>query len=124
MTSGKKILVVEDESIVAEDIRKSLLNMGYSVPSIASSGEEAIKKASEHKPDLVLMDIMLEGEIDGIKAADIIRSSSDIPVIFQTAYSDDKILARAKITEPFGYIIKPFKERELRINIKIALYKH
>lgn len=123
MISGKKILVVEDEFIIAENIRKCLINLGYSVPSIASSGEEAIEKASEYKPDLVLMDIMLKGEIDGIKAAEMIRSSSHIPIIFLTAYSDEKILEKAKITEPFGYIIKPFKERELYINIEISLYK-
>lgn len=120
---GKKILVVEDEYIIAEDIRKSLINLGYSVPFIVSSGEEAIEKAKEYDPDLVLMDIMLDGEMDGIKAAEMIRSSSNIPIIFLTAFSDEKILERAKITEPYGYIIKPFKERELRINIEIALYK-
>ena len=124
MLPEKKILVVEDEIIVAEDMKRSLKNMGYSVPSIASSGEEAIKKAKEHNPNLILMDIMLDGEMDGITAADKIRATSNIPIIFQTAYSDEKILERAKITEPFGYIIKPFKERELRINIEIALYKY
>lgn len=118
-----RILIVEDESIVAEDIRRSLQNMGYSILSMASSGEEAIEKVKEFKPDLVLMDIMLEGEMDGIEAADMIHSFSNIPIIFLTAYSDEKILERAKITEPFGYIIKPFKERELHINIEIALYK-
>lgn len=119
----KRILVVEDEIIVAEDIRGSLLKMGYSVPFMASSGEEAIDTVKEDNPDLVLMDIMLEDGIDGIEAADRIRSISNIPIIFLTAYSDEKILERAKITEPFGYIIKPFKERELHINIEIALYK-
>lgn len=118
-----RILIVEDESIVAEDIQRSLENMGYSILSIVSSGEEAIEKVKENEPDLILMDIMLDGEIDGIEAADMIRSFSNIPIIFLTAYSDEKILERAKITEPFGYIIKPFKERELQINIEIALYK-
>ena len=118
-----RILIVEDESIVAEDIQRSLENMGYSILSIVSSGEEAIEKVKKNKPDLVLMDIMLDGEMDGIKAADMIRSFSNIPIIFLTAYSDENILERAKITEPFGYIIKPFKERELHINIEIALYK-
>jgi len=119
-----QILVVEDEIIVAEDIRRSLKNLGYNVPSVVSSGEAAIKKAQENNPDLVLMDIMLHGEMDGIAAAGIIRSKFDIPIVYLTAYSDNKILERAKITEPFGYIIKPFNERELAINIEIAIYKH
>ncbi len=119
-----RILVVEDEVIVADDIRRSLKNLGYDVPSIASSGEVAIKKAEEHKPDLVLMDIMLQGKMDGIEAAGNIISRFDIPVVYLTAYSDEKILERAKITEPFGYLIKPYKDRELEINIEIALYKH
>jgi PAS domain S-box-containing protein len=120
----KQILVVEDESIVAEHIRRSLQNMGYSVSSVASSGEKAIKEVEEKVPDLVLMDIVLHGEMDGIETAKQIRSRFNIPVVYLTAYSDEKILERAKITEPFGYIIKPFNERELRINIEIALYKH
>jgi len=119
-----QILVVEDESIVAEDIRRNLENLGYVVPAVASSGEDAVKKAEELSPDLVLMDIVLKGEIDGIEAAEQIRSRFDIPVVYLTAYSDEKTLERAKITEPFGYVIKPFKERELQINIEIALYKH
>jgi PAS domain S-box-containing protein len=118
-----QILVVEDESIVAEHIRKSLQSLGYSVPSVASSGEKAIKMVEEKSPDLVLMDIVLHGEMDGIEAAKEIRSRFNIPVVYLTAYSDEKILKRAKITEPFGYIIKPFTERDLRINIEIALYK-
>ncbi|MBU4076514.1 MAG: response regulator [Euryarchaeota archaeon] len=120
----KQILVVEDESIVAEHIRRSLQNMGYSVSSVASSGEKAIKEVEENVPDLVLMDIVLQGEMDGIETAKQIRSRFNIPVVYLTAYSDEKILERAKITEPFGYVIKPFNERELRINIEIALYKH
>jgi len=119
-----RILIVEDEVIIAEDIRKSLENLGYTVPSVVSSGEAAIKKVEELNPDLVLMDIMLDGKIDGIDAASQIRSIFNIPVVYLTAYSDGKILERAKITEPFGYIIKPFKERELQINIEMALYKH
>ncbi len=119
-----KILVVEDESIVAEDIRMTLEKLGYSVPSVVTSGDMAVKKAKEDVPDLVLMDIMLQGSMDGIEAAGRIRSGFNIPVVYLTAYGDEKILERAKITEPFGYIIKPFKERELLINIEIALYKH
>lgn len=120
----KQILVVEDESIVAEDIRRSLQNLGYEVPAVVSSGEKAIKKVEELSPDMVLMDIVLQGKIDGIEAAEQIRSNFNIPLVYLTAYSDEKILERAKITEPYGYIIKPFKERELHINIEIALYKH
>lgn len=119
-----RILVVEDEVIVAEDIRSSLQRMGYIVPATVSSGEEAIKKVIEHDPDLVLMDIVLQGKMDGIETAGQIHSRFDIPVVYLTAYSDTKTLERAKITEPFGYIIKPFKERELNINIEIALFKH
>ena len=120
----KQIMVVEDESIVAEYIRRSLQNMGYSVSSVVSSGAKAIEEVKDKSPDLVLMDIVLEGEMDGIEAAKHIRSRFNIPVVFLTAYSDENILERAKITEPFGYVIKPFNERDLRINIEIALYKH
>ena len=120
----KEILVVEDEIIVGEHIRRCLQNLGYSVCSVASSGKKAIEEAEEKKPDLVLMDIVLQGEMDGIETASQIRSRFNIPVVYLTAYSDEKILERAKITEPYGYIIKPFNERELHINIEIALYKH
>ena len=120
----KRILVVEDETIVAEDIRRTLHNMGYAVPSIACSGEEALKKAEEISPDLVLMDIILQGKIDGVEAAGQITSRFNTPVIYLTAHSDIKTLERAKITEPFGYIIKPFKEKELKMAIEIALFKH
>ncbi len=119
-----KILVVEDEAIVAEAIRRRLQKLGYTVPATASSGEEAIKKVEENNPDLVLMDIVLQGEMDGIEAAEQIHTRFDIPVVYLTAYSDEKTLLRAKITEPFGYIIKPFKERELQVAIEIALFKH
>lgn len=119
-----RILVVEDEVIVADDIRRSLQNLGYDVTSIASSGEIAIKKVEENTPDLVLMDIMLQGKMDGIEAASQIKSRFDIPVVYLTAYSDEKIMERAKITEPFGYLIKPFRDREVQINIEIALYKN
>jgi PAS domain S-box-containing protein len=120
----KRILIVEDEIITAKDIEECLQDNGYAVHAIASSGEEAIKKVKEGNPDLVLMDIMLKGEMDGIETAGQIRSISNIPVVYLTAFSDKNILERAKITEPFGYILKPFNERELHINIEIALYKH
>jgi len=118
------ILVVEDESIVAKDIQNSLRKLGYNVPATVSSGEEAIAEAENHRPDLVLMDIMLQGELSGIEAADQIRQRFDIPVIYLTAYADESTLAKAKITEPYGYIIKPFKEIDLHTSIEMALYKH
>lgn len=122
--ASRKILVVEDESLVGLHIANSLTKMGYTVPAVVASGEEAVKKAEEFRPDLVLMDIVLKGEMDGIEAYRQIRSSFDIPVIYLTAYSDDAILQRAKITEPLGYLLKPFNERELRTAIEVALYKH
>lgn len=118
------ILIVEDEGITAMDIKNRLENLGYNVPAIVSSGEDAVKKAKEVMPDLILMDIMLKGDMDGIEAAENIRSSLDIPILYLTAYSDDNTLKRAKITEPYGYILKPFSERELLVSIETALYKH
>jgi PAS domain S-box-containing protein len=124
MTANKQILVVEDEAVTAMDIQRRLKNLGYNVPVVVSSGEEAIKKVTENNPDLVLMDINLNNKMDGIEAASKIHSFSDIPVIYLTAYSDEKILGRAKITEPYAYILKPFKDRELQINLEIAFYKN
>jgi len=118
------ILVVEDESIVAKDIQQSLKKLGYSVPSVENSGEDAIDAAGQHKPDLILMDIMLKGEISGIEAAQQIKNRYQIPVIFLTAYADESTLSKAKVTEPYGYIIKPFKEIDLHTSIEMALYKH
>ena len=119
-----QVLIVEDESIVAKDIQNTLRSLGYGVSAIASSGEEAIKKAAETHPDLALMDIVLGGDIDGVEAAAQIRARFDIPVVYLTAYADDNTLQRAKIAEPYGYILKPFQERELHTTIEIALYKH
>ena len=122
--ANEKILVVEDERIVAMDIRSTLVRLGYEVPAIISSGEEAIKKAGELHLDLVLMDINLNGKMDGIEAAQQIHDRFDIPVVYLTAYSDEKTLERANVTEPFGYIMKPFEGRELHVAIRIAIYKH
>jgi PAS domain S-box-containing protein len=122
--SPVKILVVEDESIVAMDIKHRLESMNYIVPAIISSGEEAVEKALKTYPDLILMDIVLKGEMDGIDAAEQIKNHLDIPIVYLTAYSDEKTLKRAKITGPFGYIIKPFEDRELHSAIEVALYKH
>ena len=119
-----KILVVEDEGIVAIDLQATLEDLKYIVTDVVDSGELAIEKAKENQPDLVLMDIRLSGEIDGIEAAEIMRSQLDIPVIYLTAYADKETLKRAKLTLPFGYLIKPFEERELQTTIEMALYKH
>ena len=119
-----QILVVEDEGIIAQDIQNTLKKLGYAVPAIAYSGKEGIEKAQEIQPDLVLMDIVLGGGIDGIEAAEQIRRRFHIPVVYLTAYADEKTLQRAKMTEPFGYILKPFEEKELYITIEMALYKH
>jgi CheY-like chemotaxis protein len=121
---NEKILVVEDESLVAMEIKDRLESLGYVVPAIVSSGDEAIKKVEQSRPDLVLMDIVLKGDMDGIEAAEHIRSNFDIAVIFLTSYADEETLQRAKLTEPFGYILKPFEERELHSTIEITFYKH
>ncbi len=118
------ILVVEDESIVAKDIQQSLKKLGYEVLGVCATGDDAMEKAEKTKPDLVLMDIMLKGDVTGIDAADFVRQKLNIPVIFLTAYADSSTLSKAKVTEPYGYIIKPFKEIDLQTNIEIALYKH
>ncbi|MBI2871615.1 MAG: response regulator [Chloroflexi bacterium] len=122
--TGAKILIVEDEAIEALDIQQRLVKLGYPHPDVVYSGEEAVKRAGEIHPDLVLMDIMLPGEIDGVTAAAQIRTRFDIPVVYLTAYADEDTVRRAKVTEPYGYMVKPFQERELHINIEIALYKH
>jgi diguanylate cyclase (GGDEF)-like protein/PAS domain S-box-containing protein len=119
-----RVLVVEDETIVALDLKNNLKILGYDVVGTAATGEEAISKARSARPDIVLMDIMLKGKMDGVEAAEKIRSDVHIPVIFLTACADEKTLERAKVSEPFGYLIKPFEERELHSHIEIALYKH
>ena len=118
------ILIVEDESIVAQDLQFILEDLGYNASETANSGELAIQKAAQINPDLILMDIRILGEIDGITTAQRILQQFDIPVVYLTAYADDDTIARAKLTSPYGYIIKPFEERELRTTIEIALYKH
>ena len=118
------ILIVEDENIVAKDIETRLKKFGYQVFGLVSTGEEAIKKVTEKAPDLVLMDIRLKGKMDGVETAQLIHQTFDIPVIFITANADEKTLERAKVTDPFGYIIKPFKEKELKTTIEITLNKY
>ncbi|MCC4765701.1 response regulator [Methanosarcina sp. DH1] len=119
-----RILIVEDEHIVAMGIKKMVKSLGYTVTGVASSGEDAISKAESTFPDVVLMDIMLKGNMDGVEAASEIRERFDVPVVYLTAYSDNKILERAKKTEPFGYIVKPFDEKDLHSSIEIALHRH
>jgi len=119
-----RILIVEDESIVAKDIQNSLKKLGYIVPCIVATGEKAVEEITQSRPDLVLMDIMLKGKINGIDTANTIRSNFDIPVVFLTAYTDDNTLGKAKLSEPYGYIIKPFKDKELQTTIEMAVYKH
>ncbi len=119
-----QILIVEDETVIALEIQHRLQRLGYAVPGIVSSGKEAVLKAGQMRPDLVLMDIKLKGEIDGVQTAGQIRDRFGIPVIYLTAFADEHTLQRAKVTEPFGYLLKPFTETELRITIEMALYKH
>lgn len=119
-----QILVVEDEVIVAQDIAGRLKKLGYAVTATVSSGEEAIQKAIENPPDLVLMDIVLKGDMDGVTAAEKIRTNRNVPTVFLTAYADDQTLQRAKLTDPFGYIIKPFQQNDLQVAIEIALHRH
>lgn len=118
------ILVVEDKAIIAKDVQATLQKAGYLVPAIASSGEKAIRKAAELQPNLILMDIRLKGQMDGIEAAQKIREKYDIPIIFLTAHADEETLKRAVLTEPFGYILKPFEARVLEVAVQVALYKH
>ncbi|MFB2623896.1 MULTISPECIES: methanogen output domain 1-containing protein [Methanothermobacter] len=119
-----RILVVEDEAIVAMGIRHKLETMGHEVVDTVSTGRDAIRASEIHEPDLVLMDIVLKGEMDGIEAAREIMERFNIPIIYLTAYADEEMLARAKITEPYGYIVKPFKSSELNANIEMAIYRH
>jgi PAS domain S-box-containing protein len=119
-----RILVVEDERIVARSLRKQLTTLGYEVVDCVASGEEAIEQAGALRPDLVLMDISLDGPMDGVEAAVTIREQFRLPVVYLTAFSNKEIVARAKITEPFGFILKPYEERELHVVIETVLYRH
>jgi two-component system sensor histidine kinase/response regulator len=119
-----RILVVEDQVVVAADLETRLSRMGFMVCGLAASGEAAIGLAREYRPDLVLMDIRIQGKLDGIEAAAILRRELDLPVIFLSAFSDEPTLQRAKLVGPHGFLVKPFDERELRLNIEVALHKH
>jgi PAS domain S-box-containing protein len=118
------VLVVEDERIVAKDLQYMLNSMGYDAFAIASSADDALSRAAEHRPDLVLMDIRIKGSRDGIETADLLRKRFGIPVVYLTAHSDDATLERAKLTVPYGYLMKPVKSAELRSAIEIAIHRH
>jgi len=117
-----KILIVEDEAVVGMEIQKILEEIGYSVPCIPGSGQKALQAAIEIQPDLILMDIRIRGEMDGIETARQIKSRLNIPIVFLTAHAEDDVLNRAKQVEPFGYILKPFQERDIRVTVEMALY--
>lgn len=124
MTGKARLIIVENEGIVAFNIQRRLEGLGYRVVANVASGEESIDAVVETNPDLVLMDIKLEGSFDGIEAATQIRDRFQIPVVYLTAYTDEETLNRAKLTEPHGYILKPFEARDLGTTIELALYKH
>jgi len=122
--SASKILIVEDEAVVSLDITRRLEKMGYDIIGRIASGEEALELIQQDRPDLVLMDINLQGDIDGIETANQLYQTYNIPVIYLTAYAGESTLERAKESKPYGYILKPFKERELRATIEVALSRH
>ncbi len=117
-----KILIVEDEPLIALELKEKLKDLGYQVVSSVSTAEKAIIKAETSQPDIVLMDIRLKGKMNGIEAADIIRSRFKIPVVFATSHTEEKYLEKAKLTRPYGDLIKPVQERDLRITLDMALY--
>lgn len=122
--AGEQIFIVEDERIVAEDLKQMLERLGYNIVGSAANGDEAIKKVEATKPNLVLMDIRLQGPLDGIDVAEHIYAHFDIPVVYLTAYADETTVDRAKGTLASGYILKPFEERSLKTTIELALYRH
>jgi len=119
--SRTRILIVEDEPIVSRDIQHTIVSLGYEVAATASSAEEAVKKAAEWTPDLVLMDIVLKGDMDGVEAAACIQAQCNVLVVYISAHSEIEILDRANLTCPYGYVMKPFTERELVMAIEGAL---
>jgi PAS domain S-box-containing protein len=122
--AGCKVLVVEDENLIAMDLQRRLEGLGYSVTGTAGTGEAAMRLARATHPDIVLMDIVLRGPIDGIELSARMRSELDIPVVYVTAHSDEKTVSRAKATGPYGYVTKPVDDRQLQIVIEMAVYKH
>src|SRR6476659_1266151 len=122
--AAHRILVVEDQRLIAADIENTLRQLGYLVVGNVASGDEAISTSEQARPELVVMDVRLRGEMDGIQTAEIIRTRFNVPVVYLTAYADEETILRAKKTRPFGYLVKPFNERELRATIEIAFYTH
>jgi CheY-like chemotaxis protein len=116
-----RILLVEDERLIAKDLERRLGRMGYVVVALAATGPEAIRQALEYQPDIVLMDIRLQGQMDGIEAAAFIRTHLNIPLVYMSAYVDEETLARASATRPAGYLRKPFSERQLQVTLEGAL---
>ena len=119
-----RILIVEDEQITAEDLAEVLKDLGYQVSAVVASGDEAIREAENNRPDLVLMDVRIKGDMDGAETARILRERFDVPVVYLTAHADRDTLERAKHSRPLGYIVKPFHEAELHASVEMALYKH
>lgn len=122
--ANKSILVVEDEAVIAAEIKYTLESLGYQIVGVADAGEDALEYIAESRPDLVLMDIMLAGEMDGVQTAKKIGEIYDIPVVFLTAFADEETLSRVKLIGPYGYLVKPFGGTDLRITIETALYRH
>lgn len=120
----ERILLVEDEALTAEDLKKSLNKFGYDIVGVVTSGMEALEQIPNMDPDLILMDIMLEGDMDGIETAAKIKEDFDVPIIYLTAYTDPETRTRAQITEPFGYLTKPFKNTELEAMVEITIQRH
>jgi CheY-like chemotaxis protein len=118
------ILIVEDERIVAKDLQQTLAGMGYDAFAIASSADEALARASARCPDVVLMDIRIKGQRDGVEAAEILRARFGVPVVYLTAHADDATIERATRSEPYGYLLKPVKAAELRSAIEVSIYRH
>ena len=119
-----RIMIIEDDAIEAMDIKLNLESMGYEVTAVAGSGEKALPKISECKPDLVLIDIIIKGSMNGLEVAQRIKDEFDLPFIYLTSHSDKGTMQKAKLTEPFAYLMKPFDSKELNYSIEIALYKH
>lgn len=124
MKKAIRILIVEDDPVTATDLKRTLRRLGYEVLPVVASGEEAVRKTIQEPPDLILMDIKMPGKLDGIEAAARIQQQAAIPIIYLSAYSSEKLVERAKLTEPFCYLLKPFREKELQIAVEMALYKH
>ncbi len=124
MAIPAQILIVEDDSVISTDLKKTLWSLGYEVTAVARSGEQALRHVTDDRPDLVLMDIRLSGAMDGIEVASRIRANGHIPVIYLTSHSNASLLERSRPTEPYGYLLKPYRKKELQATIEMALYKH